>query len=153
MGGFSFNGIQGIQASFQELARLDDDDKLAILRPAAQRLLELQTDTLKTAYRVISGKLSESLAIEEKEGPKLVITAKGKHSNKTGKRMKKERNGKRRSSGRYTGSNAELLFLLEYGTPRIPASHALEKTNDKAEEEIYAIESEAWDDYLKSIGL
>ena len=67
--------------------------------------------------------------------------------------MKKGKDGKRRSSGTYSGTNAEVLYYLEYGTPRIDASHAIEITNEQAEEEILQIEANAWDEHLKSLGL
>lgn len=153
MGSFRFNGIDGIEASFEQLARLSDNDKLRIIRPAAERLKDLQSEAIGTVFNKITGRLANSLVIEEKSGPKLVVLPKGKHSDKTGKRFKKGKDGKRRSSGRYDGSNAELLYILEYGSPRIPASHVIETTNEKAEDEIFQIEAEAWSDYLSSLGL
>ena len=83
-----------------------------------------------------------------------MISAKGKHpKSSTGKRMKMGKDGKRRSSGKYSGTNAEILYLLEYGSPRIPASHAIETANENAEDEILQLEADAWDEHLKSLGL
>lgn len=154
MGSFKFNGVDGISASFQQLANLSDDDKLKILRPSAEKLRELQSAAIRKFYKVVSGALSESLVVEEKEGPKFVISAKGKHPGTgTGKRMKKGKDGKRRPSGNYSGTNAEVLYYLEYGTPRIAATHAIEITNDEAEDEVVRLQAEAWDEHLKSLGL
>lgn len=66
--------------------------------------------------------------------------------------MKKE-NGKRRSSGHYYGTNAEIAYILEYGSPRISASHWMENANEGAEDELVDIQQKAWDDLVTKKGL
>lgn len=157
MSSFRFNGMDGIENGFQQLLNLSDDEKLQVLQPAAEFLMEQQVEAIKKTYSVISGTLSSSLKILQKrssEGVYLLITPQGKHPNSsTGKRKKRNRAGKAVSSGSYSGTNAEVLYILEHGSPRIKASHVIEITNEQAEEEVLQIEVDAWDSLLKSKGL
>ena len=152
MAKFSFNGMDEISASFEQLANITDEDKMTIIRPAAEHLLQRQKEMLRTLFRRRTGALEESLTIEERsgeDGAYAHIYPKGKHpGSSTGKRR-----GKRRSNGRYSGSNAEIGYILEYGSPRIAASHWMENANEEAESEIIALQQEAWNDLLTKKGL
>lgn len=152
-----FNGMDAIEHGFEALLNLSDEEKLSVIRPAAEMLLERQTEAIKTAYAVISGALSSSLKLSQKmgeDGPYLQISPEGKHpGSSTGKRKKRNKFGKAVSSGSYSGTNAEVLYILEYGSPRIAASHTIETTNDQAESEVLQLELEAWDSLLNSKGL
>ena len=50
-------------------------------------------------------------------------------------------------------SNAEVAYVLEYGTPRMAARHWMETANEEASDEVVAAEAAVWDDYLKSMNL
>lgn len=39
--------------------------------------------------------------------------------------------------GSYQGTNAEVAFILEYGSPRIGATHFMENTAEESEQEVY----------------
>ena len=155
MASFRYNGIDSLQASIEQLAQLDDDTTWSILEAGGQVLRDAQSAYLE-AYHKITGALAASIKLTRKvSGGELIarIEPKGKHpGSSTGKRMKKE-GGKRRSSGSYSGSNAEIAYILEYGSPRIPATHWMETANEGAEEEMAAAMESAWDDYLTSLGL
>ena len=92
------------------------------------------------------------MTIEEKsddDGVFAYIFPKGKHrGSSTGKRK-----GKRRSNGKYSGTNAEVAYILEYGSPRISATHWLENANEEAEGDVIAAQKEAWNDLLTKKGL
>ena len=152
MAGFSFNGLDEISASFEQLARLTDDDKLSILSPSAQILLQRQKEKIAQIFRRRTGDLENSLVIEQRQsddGPSLYIYPKGKHrGSSTGKRK-----GKRRSNGKYSGTNAEVAYILNYGSPRIAATHWLENANDEAEAEVVASQQAAWDELVAMKGL
>lgn len=157
MASFRFNGMDAIEHGFEQLLTMSDDEKLFILMPAAEFVLERQTNAIKSAYSVISGALSKSLKISKKSGKDgiyLQIAPHGKHpGSSTGKRKKKNRYGKAVSSGSYSGTNAEVLYILEHGSPRIQASHIIEITNEQAEPDVLLIEADRWDSLLKSKGL
>lgn len=156
MAKFSFDGIDFLSASFEKLSNLDDEDKLSIIRPAAEFLKGKHQEAIRTKFKQLTGALASSITVAEKtdeDGVYAHISPKGKHPRSSaGKRMKKE-NGKRRSSGRYSGTNAEVAYILEYGSPRIPASHWMEQANEEAEDDIERIQQEAWDDLLTKKGL
>lgn len=152
MAGFSFNGLDEISASLEQLAQLTDEDKVSVLMPAAQLLLQRQKEKISKLFKRRTGDLEESLTITQNsgdEGPSLYITPVGKHrGSSTGKRK-----GKRRSNGKYSGTNAEIAYILEYGSPRIAATHWLENTNEESSEEVMDLQQAAWDDLVTKKGL
>lgn len=152
MAKFSFNGMDEISASFEQLSRLTDDDKMSVIMPAAQLLLQRQKEKILSLFTQRTGDLANSLTIEKRSGEDGVfayIFPKGKHrGSSTGKRR-----GKRRSNGKYSGTNAEVAYILEYGSPRISATHWLENANEEAEDEVVSAQQAAWDDLLTKKGL
>lgn len=153
MAKFSFNGVDSLSASFEQLAQLSDQDKMSVIMPAARILLDRQREKIIQLFTQRSGALANSLTIQEKsddDGAYAHIYLKGKHPGSgTGKRKRK--NG--RSNGRYSGSNAEVGYILEYGSPRIAATHWMETANEEAEAEVVAAQQEAWDQLLTEKGL
>ena len=151
MAQFTFNGMDEISASFETLAKLSDEEKLSVIRPGAILLLERQKEKIVTLFRQLTGSLANSLSIEERvddDGVSAYISPKGKHpGSSTGKRR-----GKRRSNGKYSGTNAEVAYILEYGSPRIAATHWLENANEEATDDVVAAQQAAWDDLLTKKG-
>ena len=152
MAKFSFNGMDEISASFEQLSRLTDEDKMSVIMPAAKLLLQRQREKIESLFTQRTGDLANSLTIEEKNGDDGVfayIFPKGKHrGSSTGKRK-----GKRRSNGKYSGTNAEVAYILEYGSPRISATHWLENANEEAEDEVISAQQAAWDELITKKGL
>lgn len=152
MAKFTFNGMDELSASFEELSQLSDEDKMSVIMPAAKLLVERQRQMIERLFRKRTGDLANSLTIQQKsdeDGAYAHIYLKGKHrGSSTGKRK-----GKRRSNGRYSGTNAEVGYILEYGSPRITARHWMENANEEAEDDVVAAEQEAWDDLLTKKGL
>ncbi len=152
MAKFSFNGMDEISASFEQIASLTDEDKMTVIRPAAERLLQRQKEKIRSLFRRRTGSLEESLTIEERNdenGAYAHIYPKGKHpGSSTGKRK-----GKRRSNGKYSGTNAEVGYILEFGSARIAASHWMENANEEAADEVTSLQQQAWDALLTKKGL
>ena len=152
MAKFTFNGMDEISASFEQLASLTDEDRMSVIMPAAKLLVERQREKIRRLFVQHTGKLAESLTIQQKsdeDGAYAHIYLKGKHPGSgTGKRK-----GKRRSNGSYSGTNAEVGYILNYGSPRIPATHWLENANEEASEDVAAIQQEAWNEMLARKGL
>lgn len=152
MGKFSFNGVDELSASFEQLSQLSNEDKMSVIMPAAKLLVERQREMIQRLFKQRTGDLADSLTIQEKsgeDGAYAHIYLKGKHrGSSTGKRK-----GKRRSNGRYSGTNAEVGYILEVGSPRIAARHWMENANEEAEDEIVAAEQAAWDDLVTKKGL
>lgn len=157
MGKFYFNGLDEIAASVEQLAQLTDEEKLSLLTPAGEILVQRHKDKIAEVFKRRTGDLAASITMEAKEGgesPKLVIFQKGKHRNSfTGKRFKKNNDGKRRASGKYSGTNAEVAYILNYGSPRVAPTHWLENANEEAAADMIAAQQEAWDELLTKKGL
>lgn len=153
MAKFSFNGMDEISASFEQLANLTEEDKMSVIMAGARILLERQRDKILSMFTQRTGDLADSLTIQEKTGENGAyawIFPKGKHrGSSTGKRKRK--NG--RSNGKYSGTNAEVAYILNYGSPRIAATHWLENANEEAEEEVVSAQQEAWNDLVTKKGL
>lgn len=152
MAKFSFNGLDELSASLEQLAQLSDDEKFSILMPSAQLLLQRQKEKIAQLFKRRTGDLEASLSISQQNsdlGPSLYIAPTGKHrGSSTGKRK-----GKRRSNGKYSGTNAEVAYILEYGSPRIAATHWLENANEEAEAEVMEAQQAAWDELVTKKGL
>lgn len=152
MASFSFNGLDTIEASFRQLAELTADDTYSVLQPAAELLKKAYEQTLRTLFTVRSGALAVSIEAERTDtngSCKITLSPKGNHpGSSTGKRKKK---GK--SSGKYSGTNAEVAFILEFGSPRIKPRWWMQTTNDQQEEAVLAAQQAAWDALLAQKGL
>jgi hypothetical protein len=152
MAKFSFNGVDALSASFEQLSQLSDADKMEILMPAAKLLVQRQREKIEQLFTKRTGDLADSLTIRQEsgeDGAYAHIYLKGKHrGSSTGKRK-----GKRRSNGRYSGTNAEVGYILEFGSPRIAARHWMETANEEAADDVVAAEQAAWDDLVTQKGL
>lgn len=152
MAKFSFNGMDELSASFENLANLTDQERMGIIMPAANLLVERQKQKISQLFTQRSGSLAKSITIREKsddDGAYAEIYLKGKHPNSgTGKRKRK--NG--RSNGKYSGTNAEVGYILEYGSPRIAARHWMEEANEESEEDLVDVMQAAWDELLEEKG-
>lgn len=153
MAKFSFNGMDEISASFDQMASLSEDDRLSVIMPAASLLAERQRDKIIQLFQQRTGDLAASIKIKVKDdgdGSYAYISPEGKHRGSgLGKRRRK--NG--RSNGKYSGSNAEVAYILNYGSPRIAATHWLENANEEAADDVVSVQQEAWNDLMKKKGL
>lgn len=142
-----------LDVSLLELSQLSDDDTWSILQPAAELAREAFSTAAQKTFKRHTGALAESPAAVRKlkDGSVFaLIQLKGKHPRSgTGLRMKKDRNGNRRKSGRYSGSNAEVGYFLNYGTPRIAATHWYENTEEQIEPQVSSKIEEGYDAWLK----
>lgn len=153
MAKFSFNGLDEISASFEQLANLSDQDRLGVIMAGANVLVTRQKEKIEQMFQQRTGILANSIKIKVKDdgdGSYAYISPEGKHPG-SGTGRRKRRNG--RSNGKYSGTNAEVAYILNYGSPRISATHWLEDANDEAESEMMNSMQAAWDDVLDTKGL
>ena len=152
MAKFSFNGMDESSASFEQIAKLTDEDKMSVILRGAQLLLQRQQEKITSVFKQWTGALAKSLTIQERSddgGVFAYIFPKGKHpGSSTGRRKKKGH-----SAGKYSGSNAEVAYILEYGSPRIAATHWLENANEESADELTETMQSAWNDLLTEKGL
>ena len=146
------NGMDEISASFEQLANITDEDKASVLMAGANILRDRQSQKIVDLFRQRTGDLARSIFVELRgagDDFHAYIFPKGKHGKSSiGRRMKKGR-----SSGRYSGTNSEVAYILNYGSPRISATHWLENANEEAEDDVIAAEQEAWNGVLEQKGL
>lgn len=152
MAKFSFNGMDELSASFEDMLRLSDEERMSVIMPGAEVAAERQCGKIRELFNQHTGALADSITIRQKsddDGAYANIYLKGKHpGSSTGKRK-----GKRRSNGKYSGTNAEVGYALEYGTPRISATHWMENANEEAASEVTTAQQEAWNALMEKKGL
>lgn len=147
MAKFMTRGVDELILSLEQLATTPEETQYSILEAGASALIPRWKETLQSMKR--TGQLIESIKAARKKGETLIvaITPKGKRKGAyTGQR-------KTHGGGTYQGTNAEVAYVLEYGTPRMAATHWMETTNEEASDEVVAAEAAVWDDYLKSLNL
>lgn len=147
MAKFSTRGVDELTLSLEQLATTPEETQYSILEAGASALIPRWKETLQSMKR--TGQLIESVKAARKKGetPIVAITPKGKRKGAyTGQR-------KTHGGGTYQGTNAEVAYVLEYGTPRMAATHWMETTNEEAGDEVVAAEAAVWDDYLKNLNL
>ena len=139
------------------------DDALEILRPAGMKLVEYYRQAIRERFQQRTGSLADSFDFEDYYllggWAGIIVKPYGRH--KSGMYQRRSRAGD--PSAKYAKhyrhpekkriANTELMYLLEYGTPRIPASHVIEETNERVYEEIQDIIESGFDDLLKKKGL
>ena len=152
MASFRYNGVDALDLTFDKMANLSSDDLLRIIRPGAELLRERLVNKVLEVFTQRSGALAKSFKLKERtweDGAGISVLPTGKHpKSSTGKRQ-----GKRGSNGSYSGTNAEVAFILEYGSPRIGATHFMENTAEESEEAVYAAMQAELDTILSELGL
>ena len=115
MASFRVNGVEGLDLTYERKAQLSDDDLLRIIR---------------------AGDLADSFKLFERKesgNPFILVSPAGKHRpNGRGIRDRKsdpKRKGK---------TNAEVAFVLEYGSPRHNATHFMEECVEASTPEVIA---------------
>lgn len=147
MAKFNTRGVDELTLSLEQLATTPEDTQYSILEAGAATLITRWKEKLQPMRQ--TGQLIESIKAARKKGnsPIVAITPKGTRKGAyTGKR-------KTHRGGTYQGTNAEVAYVLEYGTPRMAATHWMETANEEASDAVVAAEAAVWDEYLKSQNL
>ena len=143
MASFKFNGMDELTLSLSQLAQTPEDVQYSMLEAGAAVLVKAWKKALEPMKR--TGQLIESIKAKRKKI--VAITPNGtRRSEYRGIRKTKAMGGRKKT-------NAEVAYVLEYGTPRMSARHWMETANEEASDEVVAAEAAVWDDYLKSLNL
>lgn len=138
------------------------DELLEVLRPAGLKLKEYYQEAIRTYFTQRTGSLADSIDIEDDyTSGYAFITVKPFGTHKGGTYARRSRAGSPSAKGAKHNrkpakkgiKNEELAYLLEYGTPRINATHWMENTNDKVMDEIQQIVEDGFTQLLKKKGL
>lgn len=146
MAKFSFNGMNDLSISLQEMASAPDEVKYNMLEAGAAVLVEKWKNALESHRR--TGSLIDSIKAKRKKGdsPIVQVVPDGPHTSTYRGIRKTKRGG-------YKKTNAEVAYVLEYGTPRMDATHWMETANEEAADSVAEAEAAVWDEYLKSLNL
>lgn len=148
---------------------LSDERKLAICRAGAEVLLRRLREYLEAnthdPNRAVRGRLAESLGILNL-GSFCHVEPLGKHHGSYAKRTRAEgyrraktgqgkgRSNKSAHHGLSSGISAmDVGYYLEYGTPRMAATHWMENTVEASEEEVLAAMQDEFNRQLDEMGL
>ena len=95
MAKFSFNGMDELSASFEDMLRLSDEERMSVIMPGAEVVAERQRGKIRELFNQHTGALADSVTIRQKsddDGAYANIFLKGKHpGSSTGKRKGKRR--------------------------------------------------------------
>lgn len=145
MAKFSFNGMDELELSLEQLAAMPDDVKWSVLSAGAEVVKAAHQAMIRKLFNQHTGSLLNSISIKQKKNKAgetvAVISPVGNHPGS--------------KSETHAGTNAEVAYYLEYGTPRIKATHWMEKANEDENTQADIIEAEqaAYNEWLDSLGL
>lgn len=154
---FHIDGLDRLSVSYASLSQISEDDLWAIIEPAANTLRDRMQERISGLFRQVSGSLRESIEVRRKLSKggavyALVGPNDKKHpKSSTGKR--KSRGPRGGGGGSYAGTNAEVGWILEYGSSRIPAKHWMEQAVTDTEEELLGQLETGFNAYLDAAGL
>lgn len=148
MPGFTCNGMDELTLSLEQLATTPEETQFRMLEAGAAVLTAKWKEVLQGMKR--TGQLIESIKAKRKTGdggPVVLVTPNGTRKN--------EYRGirKTKAAGKHKKTNAEVAYVLEYGTPRMAARHWMETANEEAADDVVAAEAAVWDEHLKSLNL
>lgn len=153
---FHIDGLDRLSVSYASLSRISDDDLWAIIEPAANTLKDKMQETISGLFQTITGSLLGSIEVKRKSSRggtvyALVGPNDKKHpKSSTGKRRARAQGGK---GGSYSGTNAEVAWILEHGTSRIPGRHWMEQAVTSTEEELLGQLETGFNAYCEAVGL
>lgn len=151
MAKFRVNGVDGLDLTYERKSQLSTDDLLRIIRPGAELMQARFVQKVQAVFTQHSGDLANSFKIRERksdDGAAISIAPEGKHRpNGRGIRNRKK------SEKSKPKTNAEVAFVLEYGSPRMAATHFMENTIDESEADVIAAMDAEFNKILDERGL
>ena len=152
---FSVNGLENLHVDLATWSAIDPSDILnSVVLPAAEYLRQEYQKAAMQLLNVVSGSLSSSIRILRKGVYSWGVSAtvgpnQGRHPKSSqGKRHPRAQGG---GGGNYQGTNAEVAFILEYGSARIQGRHWMETACTRAEPGIFAIMENAFYELLEKL--
>ena len=161
------HGSSGVHlsASASYFSELTSEELFSILRPAAEALKQHYVDTILRLFRRRTGSLAESIQVIEsgRDRPYMDLSEASIYVGPKGRRKKGGQTRKSRAgspSKKYAkhnrsvaAKNEDVAYYLEYGSPRIAATHWMENTNEQVSEEIQDIVENGFTELLREKGL
>ena len=151
MASFYIDGLDRLTVDIAQLSQISDEDILhTCILPAAEKLVQFFKDSASSLMGVRTGSLVNSIKVTGKStGPPawaLVGPDQGQHPHAShGKRKPRAQGG---GGGHYAGTNAEIGWILEYGTSRIPGRHWMEQALQEHEAEVVETMEAGWSELI-----
>lgn len=159
MARFHFNGIDALEIDLERMANLDEETRWAMLEAGAAVFKRVFQEYLNKYHRK-TGQLAESITITRFESQKSVrVWPIGKYHKKGRRSLRQLHDGSGASKrskhhGAVGGSSmTDVAYYLEYGTPRMPATHWMENAIELANDEANEAMQEVWNKHLDDLGL
>lgn len=150
------DGLDRLSASFITLEQLSEDQIWDIIAPAAEKLKTAMQSVIRRMFNQRTGSLHDSIEVQQRISKggavfALVGPNQAKHPEATqGERKPRAQGG---GGGNFAGTNAEVGWILEYGSVRIPARHWMETACTETEEQLYQTLEAGWDETITAAGL
>lgn len=150
------DGLDRLSVSFIILEQLSEDQIWDIIAPAAEMLKDAMQGVIRRLFNQRSGSLHDSIEVQRRLSKggavfALVGPNQAKHPEATqGERKPRAQGG---GGGNFAGTNAEVGWILEYGSVRIPARHWMETACTETEEQLYQTLEAGWDETITAAGL
>lgn len=143
MARFEFSGIDELSLSLKEVAELPDEVIDAMLDARADVVVAAQQQAAKRMLKgqYVTGETARSI---KKGKPKLRDGQRVLYVTPTGSRKRGKAKAVR---------NAEITFINEYGTRKIPARNFIRTANESCADVATAAEFEVYSRYLEEKGL
>ncbi len=152
MARLDYGGFDEVELSLKDIADMSEEEKKKILQAGAEVAVEKLKATLSDLGLRRSGQLIEGVKFKFANSsgePVAKVSSYGKRKNGyTG-----ERKSKGKKKGKYQGTNEELLYLLEYGTPRMRPRSPLSKFAQSAADPVTDAMNEALGEYFAGKGV
>lgn len=173
MAKFNATGIEGLQLSMEEFAKIPDEVVEEMLEAGGKVTVEAHKRKLESlglfnprskAFKHLKDSIKALSKVRTRDGERqryVIVYPQGKHHTYNRKKVTKEY--KNSKSGRtYTVggdiknvSAGEVGFVLEYGAPKrgIKSYQWMRKANEESADAVVAAEMEVYDRWLDSLGL
>ena len=148
MARLDYGGFDEVELSLKDIADMSEEEKKKIIQAGAEVAVEKLKATLTDLGLKRTGQLIAGVKfkfVSSSGEPVAKVSSYGKRKNGYTK--------KRKGKGSYQGTNEELLYLLEYGTPRMRPRSPLSKFAQSATDPVTDAMNEALGEYLASKGV
>lgn len=153
---FHIDGLDRLSVSYASLSQISNDELWAIIEPAANTLKDKMQETIAALFTQRSNSLHDSIEVKRKLSKGGAVYA---LVGPNDKKHPKSSTGKRRAraqgvhGGSYSGTNAEVGWILEYGSQRIDGFHWMEQSVTATEEEIHEMLEAGFNAACEAVGL
>lgn len=153
---YHVDGLDRLSVSFIQLEQLSENQIWDIIAPAAEMLKDAMQSVIRRMFNQRSGSLHDSIEVQRrisKSGAVFALVGPNQAPHPKATRGKRKPRAQGGGGGHFAGTNAEVGWILEYGSVRIPARHWMETACTETEEQLYQTLEAGWDETITAAGL